>query len=60
MKDGKGTKMQYFVNVLEANLVFPNGMSIPLMSEFSNYEEGDTETKKQDCEQKAFKRLASS
>ena len=58
VKDGKGTKMQYFVNVLEANLVFPNGMSIPLMSEFSNYEEGDTETKKQDCEQKAFKRLA--
>jgi len=58
VKDGKDTKMQYFVNVLEANLVFPNGMSIPLMSEFSNYEEGDTETKKQDCEQKAFKRLA--
>jgi hypothetical protein len=50
--------MQYYVNVLEANLVFPNGMSIPLMSEFSNYAEGDTETKKQDCEQKAFKRLA--
>jgi hypothetical protein len=58
VKDGKDTKMQYYVNVLEANLVFPNGMSIPLMSEFSNYEEGDTETKKQDCEQKAFKRLA--
>jgi hypothetical protein len=58
VKDGEGTKMQYYVNVLEANLVFPNGMSIPLMSEFSNYAEGDTETKKQDCEQKAFKRLA--
>jgi hypothetical protein len=58
VKDGKDTKIQYFVNVLEANLVFPNGMSIPLMSEFSNYEEGDTERQKQDCEQKAFKRLA--
>jgi len=58
VKDGEGTKMQYYVNVLEVNLVFPNGMSIPLMSEFSNYAEGDTETKKQDCEQKAFKRLA--
>jgi len=58
VKDGKGAKMQYYVNVLETNLVFPNGMSIPLMSEFSNYAEGDTETKKQDCEQKAFRRLA--
>jgi hypothetical protein len=58
VKDGEGTKMQYYVNVLEANLAFPNGMYIPLASEFSNYAEGDTETKKQDCEQKAFKRLA--
>ena len=58
MKDGDDTRVQYYVYVLEANLVFPNGMSIPLMSEFSNYAEGDTETKKQDCEQKAFKRLA--
>ena len=58
VKNGDGTKMQYFVNVLEANLVFRNGMTIPLMSEFSNYEKGDTEKEKQDCEQKAFKRLA--
>ena len=59
VKSGDGnTKMQYFVYVLEANLVFSNGMSIPLMSEFSNYKEGDKESKKQDCEQKAFKRLA--
>jgi len=58
VKDGDDTKTQYYVYVLEANLVFPNGMSIPLMSEFSSYTEGDTETKKQDCEQKAFKRLA--
>lgn len=58
VKDGEGTKMQYHVSVLEANLVFCNGMSIPLMSEFMDYEKGDTETAKQDCEQKAFKRLA--
>jgi hypothetical protein len=58
VKDGNDTRTQFHVNVLEANLVFPNGMSIPLMSEFSSYANGDTETKKQDCEQKAFKRLA--
>jgi len=58
VKDGEDIRPQYHVNVLEANLVFPNGMSIPLMSEFSNYVQGDTETKKQDCEQKAFGRLA--
>ena len=57
VKNSDSTKMQYHVNVLEANLVFHNGMSIPLMSEFSNYEKGDTEKEKQDCEQKAFKRL---
>jgi hypothetical protein len=53
-----GTRMQYYVYVLEANLSFCNGMSIPLMSEFLNYTEGDTDAKKQDCETKAFKRLA--
>jgi len=58
VRDGDDARTQYYVYVLEANLVFPNGMSIPLMSEFSNYAEGDTETGKQDCEQKAFKRLA--
>lgn len=57
---GKGddTQMQYYVYVLEANLAFADGMSIPLMSEFLSYTEGDTDTKRQDCEQKAFKRLA--
>jgi len=57
---GKGddTQMQYYVYVLEASLAFAGGMTIPLMSEFSSYTEGDTDTKKQDCEQKAFKRLA--
>ncbi|MBW2021196.1 MAG: transposase family protein [Deltaproteobacteria bacterium] len=57
---GKGddTQMQYYVYVLEANLAFADGMSIPLLSEFLSYTQGDTDTNKQDCELKAFKRLA--
>ncbi|MCP4722577.1 MAG: transposase family protein [Desulfobacteraceae bacterium] len=57
-KKGKDPKMQYYVYVLEASLAFQNGMTIPLMSEFADYTEGYTESDKQDCEQKAFKRLA--
>ena len=49
---------QYYVYVLEANLAFQNGMVIPLLSEFLEYEQGDRENNKQDCEQRAFKRLA--
>lgn len=56
-KDDK-TKKQYYVYVLEASLSFHHGMTIPLMSEFLSYTEGDTDTQKQDCEIKAFKRLA--
>jgi hypothetical protein len=44
--------------VLEASLCFRNGMVIPLMSEFLQYEEGGGEQRKQDCESKAFHRLA--
>ena len=33
-------------------------MVIPLLSEFLEYEHGDMENNKQDCEQRAFKRLA--
>jgi len=57
---GKGddSKTQYYVYVLEASLAFANGMTIPLMSEILRYTEGDTGNDKQDCEQKAFKRLA--
>jgi hypothetical protein len=51
-------RKQYYVYVLEASLAFQNGMTIPLISEFLSYTEGDTERKKQDCETKAFKRLA--
>ena len=55
-KDGE--KVQQYVYVLEANLVFYNGLTIPLMSEFLSYGEGDPDDHKQDCELKAFKRLA--
>ncbi len=58
VKKGDSTQKQYYVYVLEASLAFANGMTIPLMSEFLSYTEGDIATKKQDCEQKAFKRLA--
>lgn len=57
-KKGDVEQKQYYVYVLEANLAFQNGMSIPLMSEVLNYEEGDTDEDRQDCELKAFYRLA--
>ena len=56
---GEGSKTQYYVYVLEANLAFANGMSIPLMSEILSYQPGENEiASKQDCELAAFKRLA--
>ncbi len=57
---GKGDKKekQYYVYILEASLAFRDGMTIPLMSEFSDFNKGDTAQGKQDCEQIAFKRLA--
>ena len=51
-------RYQYYVYVLEANLSFQNGLVLPLLSEFLEYEHGDMENHKQDCEQRAFKRLA--
>jgi hypothetical protein len=51
-------RSQYYVYVLEANLVLSNGVSFPLMSEFLDYGKGDSEREKQDCEQRAFFRLA--
>lgn len=53
-----GTRTQYYVYVLEAQLALANGMTIPLFSEFLDYRAGDQEKNKQDCEQKAFYRLA--
>lgn len=51
-------RYQYYVYVLEASLCFSNGMVIPFMSEFLDYREGDGERDKQDCEMRAFHRLA--
>jgi hypothetical protein len=55
-------KTLYYHNVLQASIVTSSGMAFPVMSEFiENPEdiEGDTEEKrKQDCEIKAFYRLA--
>jgi hypothetical protein len=58
IKKGDGSHLQYHVYVLEANLAFHGGMSIPLMSEVLSYTQGDTGNDKQDCELKAFYRLA--
>jgi len=58
IKKGDGHDKQYYVYVLEASLAFYNGMTIPLMSEFLTYGQGDSEADKQDCEGNAFKRLA--
>lgn len=55
-KNGK-KKTLYYVYVVEANLVFPNGLSIPLCSEFLDKEKGDDLREKQDCETNAFLRL---
>jgi len=60
-----GTKKeaQSYIYVLEAVLVLGNGMVIPFMSEFLTNkdigkENDSAEQKKQDCERKAFRRLA--
>ncbi|TLY32154.1 MAG: transposase family protein [Ignavibacteria bacterium] len=52
-----GTSPQYYVYVLEAHLAFSNGMTLPLLSEFltGRLDAGQSQ---QDCELKAFQRLA--
>ena len=55
-KTSKNGKTTWFHNVLEAKLVCSNGFSISLGTEWIENPEGDY--KKQDCEQKAFRRLA--
>jgi hypothetical protein len=63
-QSAEGEQVQQYVYVLEANLAFHNGLSIPLLSEFLSYGEGDPDAHdkahehKQDCEIKAIKRLA--
>lgn len=48
-------KVLHFHNVLEAKLICPNGFAISLMSEWI---ENEPDYVKQDCEQRAFARLA--
>lgn len=55
---GNEGEVQYYIHVLEASLVLANGMTLPLMSEFLDYLQGDSERNKQDCERRAFFRLA--
>src|SRR5665647_102693 len=56
---GKDKHGIYYVYVLEAVVIFENGMTLPLMSEFLNNEEyRHFQSNKQDCERKAFYRLA--
>jgi hypothetical protein len=53
-----GGKTQYYCYCLEAALVFHNGIMLPLATEVLDYMEGDVNSDKQDCELKAFRRLA--
>ena len=55
-QESKNGKIKYFHNVLEAKLICSNGFSISLATEWIENPVGDFD--KQDCEQKAFKRLA--
>ncbi|MGH2552307.1 MAG: hypothetical protein ACRDEB_01255, partial [Chitinophagaceae bacterium] len=59
-KESKNGVVSYQYHVLEAKLVTENGLCIPLMSEWIVNDESHTGAafNKQDCEQKAFKRLA--
>lgn len=50
-------KRQYYHHVLEAKLVSPDGLAISIANEF--IENADPKASKQDCELKAFVRLAS-
>ena len=55
-KTSKNGKTTFFHNVLEAKIVCYNGFSISIATEWIENPEGDFD--KQDCERKAFKRLA--
>jgi hypothetical protein len=56
-KPGGKEEPEYYVYLLEAKPVFPNGLVLPLMSEFLD-NTVDEVSSKQDCELKAFYRLA--
>jgi hypothetical protein len=53
----KSRRTQYYIYLVEANLVFSGGITIPLISEFLDYRHGDSGREKQDCELRGFYRL---
>jgi hypothetical protein len=55
---GEQAHTQYYLYVLEASLAFRGGLVIPLLSEFLDHAQGDTDNDKQDCELRACARLA--
>ena len=55
---GENGQSQHSVYVVEASLAFSNGMTIPLMSEFLDNTEDTVGGDKQDCELRAFYRMA--
>ena len=56
-KTSKNGVTSYFHYVLEAKLITPSGLAISLASEFVE-NQAERNFNKQDCEQKAFKRIA--
>jgi len=57
-REFKSGKVLYYHPVVEAKLVTPNGFAFSMMTEFVENPEDLAEGDKQDCEFKAFKRLA--
>ena len=55
-KGTKDEKTYYYHNVLEAKIVLGDNLIVSIATEFIENEKKDV--KKQDCERKAFKRLA--
>ena len=58
LAEGKIQKYQYYVYVLEAAMCFANGMILPFFTEFLEYDGNHENEDKQDCELRAFHRLA--
>jgi hypothetical protein len=57
-RNGQSEQIRYTAYVLEAALVSPQGITLPLLAEFCTNGPEQDEATKQDCEQKAFHRLA--
>ena len=58
LAEGQTQELQYYVYVLEASMCFANGMVIPFFTEFLEYDANNVNENKQDCELRAFHRLA--